>query len=74
MAATEEKSGDAVLPVTADDGRAKRRFDWRQKMLGGRSKSGTSGGNGSDIEEGPEKKPPKWNMGILNDRETEEVC
>lgn len=71
----DEKSGSAVPDMaSANDGRAKRRFDWKQKMLGSRSKNGTNRGRDSDLEETvSEKRPPKWNMGILNDYETEEV-
>lgn len=71
---TQEKGQDIVPPAPVHDGRGKRRFDWKQKMVGSRSNSTTQGERDSDVEEKLEKKPAKWSMGILNDRETEEVC
>jgi hypothetical protein len=69
-----EEGVDIVRPAPTHDGRGKRRFDWKQKMMGNRNKSGgTDGEKSSDVEEEFEKRPSKWSMGILNDRETEEV-
>ncbi|KAF2170321.1 hypothetical protein M409DRAFT_64105 [Zasmidium cellare ATCC 36951] len=61
--------------AAAIDGRAKRRFDWKT-MLGNRnSRSGQHGSSGdtSDTEPTQKSRPTKWNMGMLNDHETEEV-
>jgi len=60
-----------------DDERSKRRVDWRA-MLGNGNRHGRGGepSNGtsmSDFDQAAEKRPVKWNMGILNDTETEEV-
>ncbi|KAK4495132.1 hypothetical protein PRZ48_013459 [Zasmidium cellare] len=75
----QEKAMVAAMPAQPEaaviGGRAKRRFDWKT-MLGNRnSKIGQQGssGNTSDAEQIEKSKPTKWNMGMLNDPETEEV-
>ena len=63
---------DSAGPV---DGKAKRRVDWKA-MLGPRKHASGSPSNRtsmSDLEQQVEKKPVKWSMGVLNDRETDEV-
>ncbi|KAF2482144.1 hypothetical protein BDY17DRAFT_252589, partial [Neohortaea acidophila] len=58
-----------------ESGRAKRRVDWRS-MLGSRKNTSGNPSNRtsmSDPEHQTHKKPAKWSMGMLNDRETDEV-
>ncbi|EME38726.1 hypothetical protein DOTSEDRAFT_75467 [Dothistroma septosporum NZE10] len=70
------RDGPDTLTTAMDDGRAKRRFDWKA-MLGNRNSTSTRqhGGSGdtSDTEQNDsEKIPARWNMGIMN-AETDEV-
>ena len=62
--------------VPEENGRAKRRVDWKA-MLGNRNKNAlghpSNRTSTSDLEQQIEKRPARWGMGILNDRETEEV-
>ena len=59
----------------SENGAAKRRVDWKA-MLGNRRNASGNPSNRtsmSDPEQQVEKVPVKWSMGILNDRETDEV-
>ncbi|SMR62041.1 unnamed protein product [Zymoseptoria tritici ST99CH_1E4] len=53
---------------------AEKKVGWKG-ILGNRSKrkEGIPQDNRSDLEDNVEKRPARWNMGILNDRYTEEV-
>ena len=63
---------DSQGPV---DGKGKRRVDWKAMLGNRKNRSGnpSSRTSMSDLEQQSEKKPAKWGMGMLNDRETEEV-
>ncbi|KAK4609512.1 MFS antiporter QDR3 [Fulvia fulva] len=70
------RDGPDTASAAMDDGRAKRRFDWKA-LLGNRNNTSTRqhGGSGdtSDTEQSSaEKRPARWNMGIMN-AETDEV-
>lgn len=56
------------------EGKSKRRFDWKAMLRDSRDKHAlaSSRASVSDLEKG-EKRPEKWSMGILNDKETDEV-
>ncbi|KAK3049068.1 hypothetical protein LTR09_009722 [Extremus antarcticus] len=72
----DERSAGPSQPASAaaQDWKAKRRVDWKA-MLGNRKNKGkpSSRTSMSDMEQRVEKRPAKWNMGMLNDEETEEV-
>lgn len=70
-----EETGEDASAAANNNGRAKRRFDWKIMLdnRNGRSRQSGGSGNNSDNEQSEGKKPDKWNMGMLNDRETEEV-
>ncbi|CAK3793188.1 MFS general substrate transporter [Lecanosticta acicola] len=68
----EEKTDDAA----ANNGRAKRRFDWKRMLDNnrhGRARPAGGSGDNSDNEHSETTRPEKWSMGVLNDTETEEV-
>ena len=78
--ANTEKSGDDLYQHNADPERVTSRNEKRSKwkrFLGVRNTSNglPSPGNMSLSEEEMEKRtrPEKWSLGVLNDRETEEV-
>lgn len=73
---SDHRDGPSEAPGPADaDGKAKRRVDWKAMLGNRRNGSGnpSSRTSMSDLERQAEKKPAKWSMGVLNDRETEEV-
>lgn len=59
----------------AVDGRARRRIDWKTMLGNRRNTRGnpSSRTSISDAEQPTQKRPAKWNMGMMNDQETEEV-
>ena len=77
MEGTTERATGVALPTSAivDDGRAKRRFNWRAMLGEKRQADGeqSPARSPSEMEQTEEKRPPTWSMGILNDRKTDEV-
>ncbi|KAF6222877.1 hypothetical protein HO133_000928 [Letharia lupina] len=72
MASKEQLSGLSLRPsesVPGDQAEAKTPF-WK-RMLGGQEPA--SSGSSVDQEDGNKGKPEKWSMGVLNDRQTDEV-
>ncbi|KAK5133482.1 hypothetical protein LTR08_007724 [Meristemomyces frigidus] len=75
MASEPVEFPEVAATATQEDGRAKRRVDWRA-MVGTRSgRRGVSSDRTSlsDSDQMAQKRPEKWTMGILNDPETDEV-
>jgi len=65
---------DAVSqPPTQPEGRRKKRVMFNKMMRSDRRKSTSNYASSFSDTEEAQKKPEKWSMGVLNDRDTDEV-
>lgn len=71
----EEVMANAAPTGGQEDGKAKRKVDWRAMLGNRKNRSGepSSRTSMSEFEQALQKRPERWTMGILNDPETDEV-